>query len=121
MQTLFGVKLIIRQGLNALAVEAPYLSFLFTGVSGDILAFFGEKALMFLVEKTALKASEILFTLETEAEKKAYNEAVNQVAEKIKSKAILTDKQKQELEDAVIDATRDFINLRRVRLTSKNP
>jgi hypothetical protein len=109
------VRIIAKQALKALATKIPGLSFLFVGPLGPLSAFFLEKLLTFLVERTALGASIILVTLETDSEKRAYEAAITAALEASKSKHALTKEQEDHLEQNIINATREFIHLRRVR------
>ena len=115
MEKLDFVRVIAKQGLRALATKLPGLSFLFVGPLGPISAFFMEKLLMFLVERTALGVSIVLVTLETDSERRLYEKAVSTALESIKQKKLLTTEQEEKLEQDIIDATREFVRLRRVQ------
>lgn len=97
-----------------LALKLPGMAFMFTGWLNPVTTFLAEKFLMFLVENTALGASMILINFETAQEKRAYEQAIKEAYDAIKKGQYLTTKQEQELEQAVIDSTKQFIRMRRV-------
>lgn len=73
----------------------------------------------FMVDNTILGASILLVNFETNEEKEAYMKATQEAYEAIRQKKYLSVEEQSKLEQAVIDATRNFVRFRRV-LDSSN-
>lgn len=106
----------MKQGLSVLASQFPKVSFLAVGWLSPVTAFILEKVLNFAVQNTILGTSILLVNFETAQEEKAYEEAVKQTYEAIKNKKILSQAEQDNLEAAVVAATKRFVHMRRVRV-----
>lgn len=102
----------MRQGLGALAAKIPGLALFCTGALSFIGGFFLKKIVTLLIDKTILGISIAIAGAQIETEKDDYESAVKNAYDQMRSNKRLTQKQKDDLDQAVLEAAKKFIHIR---------
>lgn len=110
-RNLFLVKFAVKTGLRLLATKIPMLKWAFTGPIGFILGFIFEKFIYFLVDYGILFLDIAIMNKRVELQEKDYKKAIYDAYIGSKKK-VLTEEQKKQLRQAVIDATRKFVRVK---------
>lgn len=110
-RNLFFVKFAVKSGLSLLVKLFPKFAFAFTGPLGWIIGFFAEKFIYLLVDYGILALDLSLMEKNINLEESDYKKAIYEAYIGSKKK-ILTEDQKRELRNAVIETTRKFVRVK---------
>lgn len=110
-RNLFLVKFAVKQGLMLLAKKLPFMALKISSPLMWIVGLFAEKFLYLLVDAGILILDIALMEKRVNLEEKDYKKAIYDAYVGAKKK-VLTEEQKKELRQNVIDATRKFVRVK---------